>query len=753
MAEISIADVTKVEIHPAIGIARVGGSDEFFIGPEVPGAVPEPPGNTLETKFKDAQGRVKRQAARFRCFGYDDHGKYVDLSGKAEVTVNWEVTLANKKAAALEFPDGAQRRNPGQQEKDLIIAPGSRGIVGKKTATPPAPVAFDNGRVKFTLDNVPKVIDKIYLGELRTDEDGRLLVLGGRGVSQHHPGAELTDTFNSPNWCDDVSDGPVKAEVAITVGGAERKFTAEPAWVIVTPPKFAPEAESPTSLWDQIMHAFGVKAPARPSYVHDIFPILQSPRTMKGVSAASSGHHGWRHPVIDEATRRRVFKRIGDPSKNGTGGTDSLMPKLTELAKEYPSLTPRQYEIMKKWREGTFENDWKAEWGNDRPPFASFPITPDGLDRAALHACVGAAFYPGIEGGRFLIEKKDGKPKNWKTPYPRLRFAAHVKPGDVTARMAVPWQADFYACGPVWWPAPRPNEVVPRNKTNYVDWDRNVAVDSGMVNKWWQLGYVLRDADGRWVEVARSLRSPTPLELTRVAHKVSAAVSGPEPLWPDAGRLAADLAGAAVLSFGQATAEAERPHTWPLWLTELDEELTVEVRGADLDRLEVRLAPPLGPPLAPGDFGVGTSRADGRVELRVELPFHVQAGRYTRAGLWQVEVRADRETTYQLAATARSLITFPAVTTAGQDGSISARVDFTGAPISDGTAVVQPLSPERELEEVALRSEGASGAKADRVAGDVALQKAEYLRIQVTGTSPMGHPFVRERLLRTSDLP
>ena len=105
MAEINIADVTKVEIHPAIGIARVGDSDEFFIGPEVPGAAPEPSGDTLEKKFKDAQGRVKRQAARFRCYGYDASGKYVDLSGKAEVTVRWEVTLANKKAAALAFPE------------------------------------------------------------------------------------------------------------------------------------------------------------------------------------------------------------------------------------------------------------------------------------------------------------------------------------------------------------------------------------------------------------------------------------------------------------------------------------------------------------------------------------------------------------------------------------------------------------------------------------------------------------------------
>ena len=66
-------------IHPAIGIARVGNSpNSFYIAPEVTGGLPidcDHEGNPIVkdckeqpvSKFKDAQGRIRRQAARFRC--------------------------------------------------------------------------------------------------------------------------------------------------------------------------------------------------------------------------------------------------------------------------------------------------------------------------------------------------------------------------------------------------------------------------------------------------------------------------------------------------------------------------------------------------------------------------------------------------------------------------------------------------------------------------------------------------------------
>src|SRR5438093_1268089 len=74
------------KIHPGIGIARLGNSDtEFYLAPETPAALPQecdssgnprfgPNGVTplYVTSFKDKKGRVKRQAARFQVFVYDD---------------------------------------------------------------------------------------------------------------------------------------------------------------------------------------------------------------------------------------------------------------------------------------------------------------------------------------------------------------------------------------------------------------------------------------------------------------------------------------------------------------------------------------------------------------------------------------------------------------------------------------------------------------------------------------------------------
>ena len=54
--------IARVAIHPALGIGRVGNSpDAMYFGPEVPGAVPRAPRG-----FKDADGAMARQAARFR---------------------------------------------------------------------------------------------------------------------------------------------------------------------------------------------------------------------------------------------------------------------------------------------------------------------------------------------------------------------------------------------------------------------------------------------------------------------------------------------------------------------------------------------------------------------------------------------------------------------------------------------------------------------------------------------------------------
>src|SRR5215218_8703296 len=61
----------QFEIHPSIGISRVGPSEQFFLGPE-PNVAPP-------TRYRDESGKLLRQAARFRVFECerDDEGQLV----------------------------------------------------------------------------------------------------------------------------------------------------------------------------------------------------------------------------------------------------------------------------------------------------------------------------------------------------------------------------------------------------------------------------------------------------------------------------------------------------------------------------------------------------------------------------------------------------------------------------------------------------------------------------------------------------
>ncbi|GAA2146352.1 hypothetical protein GCM10009760_36070 [Kitasatospora kazusensis] len=66
---------------------------------------------------------------------------------------------------------------------------------------------------------------EVYLGELRTDEEGRLLVLGGFGASASYDGQPVITFANNEGWHDDTGDGPVTATVS--VGG--RELPVDPA--------------------------------------------------------------------------------------------------------------------------------------------------------------------------------------------------------------------------------------------------------------------------------------------------------------------------------------------------------------------------------------------------------------------------------------------------------------------------------------------------------------------------------------------
>jgi hypothetical protein len=123
--------IVRAVIHPAIGIARIGNSTEFdgcFIGPEVPDEPALPLGS-----YKDKNGALKRQVARFRVFGLN--AAVVAELNADNAAIEWKVELANKKAAwyqfqlALDIPVALEPTTPASARRNAMVADRSKLVI------------------------------------------------------------------------------------------------------------------------------------------------------------------------------------------------------------------------------------------------------------------------------------------------------------------------------------------------------------------------------------------------------------------------------------------------------------------------------------------------------------------------------------------------------------------------------------------------------------------------------------------------
>jgi hypothetical protein len=466
---------SRFRIHPAIGAARMGNApDAFFIGPENPGVPGNWNGNTKQfDSLRDEQGRIKRQAARFRVFEYRQDGSApneVRPGTNNIVNIEWRVHLANKKGSFFTFdgqhgaddaynaraaqpanapqkddPPRQNRRNPLIPEADRVrlldLDPGE-AVISKTT---PARVVLTNLN-----SNVPFISD---LGELRLDDDGHLLVLGGHGTSgsTKTPAVPIDEYANNDTWFDDTSDGSVKARLRFSDGTA---VDADAAWVLVGPPKFAPGVDNVVRLydllWDLAVRELDLPADNilyqtsplkelvaqkqawqanrgaslagyQPSFTREIYPLLSRALEARDLHDPGEINRAAFHiRVFSDWTplakadsgstkddsrelRQLVFRRMRDP--RGTGVDWNGMPRglgdnyddLDEgkpVPASFLSLNQTQYALLQQWANGNFESDWPGT-----EPGISVPgeVTPHGLDFAALEHCVGGPFYPGIE--------------------------------------------------------------------------------------------------------------------------------------------------------------------------------------------------------------------------------------------------------------------------------------------------------------------------------------------------------------------
>ena len=536
------------KIHPSIGVARVGNSPtEFYLAPETVGGLPiacnedgspktGSDGPEHVVNFKDKEGRIKRQAARFRVLEYDSDkpdvpGREVTAGRNGVKAVEWTVHIANKKAAWWNFSEQAgdlaygpwnsyekMAKNPKlvgtpwavtlrnatvkkpEKRQALIIDPGPRTVSRKSRKA-----IFDDKTSYSHVSFPPKGLtpdDITTLGSLIMDSEGRLLVLGGHGHAGG-PAFNLTSFAGADGWYDDISDGPVYAKVTLSDGTV---VDAEMAWVIVGSPKFAPELVNIVTLDDliydtairemkfnpQIYGRKGWNRNYRPNFDRDIKPILDRPAGYRWVSNipflnsfspapfdprdASKANKAnrqkylsyFRTPVPpqrfaneDEAANALAVAH-GPAYGFGTGapiGRDvPLMPVNSGsnplnpvLIIKFLTLTPTQFFFLEQWADGVF--DVAPDAG---PAERSVPAE----DRIPAGNCVGGPLCPGIET-TWIMQNAPiySAPYRIKPAHPESYYEQHglspsadegrgngCEPGDLTKRMAIPWQADFFDC-------------------------------------------------------------------------------------------------------------------------------------------------------------------------------------------------------------------------------------------------------------------------------------------------------------------
>ncbi len=514
-------EIVRVAIYPAIGIARVGNSpDQFFCGPEIPGPHP-----VDLADFRDVQGRIKRQAQRFRLYGLNAAGEVIQEITAADGEIAWTVHVANKKAAwyqfklALDIPAakgelpgsvalGCLRRNRGYvgaQRKQLTIDPGPRSIGGTNVnpSGDNAQYAFDTGKF-FT--------KTVYLGELRTDAQGHLLFLGGRGGAAARQGEPLTTFANNEGWYDDIADGPVDATVRLKNG---KTLTAMGAWIIVGPPNYAPGVPAIVTGYD-LLYAVATKLdpalkPGRPAFYQHIYPLLQRFTDNQWVNGGFARDFGWGSP--SDFTRADLVARLSDPSVANRPLRQNVFSRFRNPTYQIkqPDALPHFYGDGASFNPATrdprewmavldLHYGWLAQWAVgdfivDTPPVLDWAtMTPaqqaDGLTRAALEETTAGPFHPGCEftwplrlpmmyAAPFRLKRRAKTEVDYGA---QLNSAIALKKGgpldgsaagDITRWMAVPWQSDTASCLsaypgtaflrdyiPTFWPARVPNDVM-----------------------------------------------------------------------------------------------------------------------------------------------------------------------------------------------------------------------------------------------------------------------------------------------------
>ena len=543
---------TVFRIHPTINFARLGTSDEFYLSPETSAGLPLPGTATTgglpikagtESEFidseslRDAQGALKRQAARFRIFAYNlagpetyPNGGGVEVvpgplrDGRVLKEIIWTVHLANKKAASYvvvpsrgveAYADGKvpQLRNPSAygdvdaktRLAALMIDPGPRAIASSSAQ----PVAFDEKTVAshgdraeiVQLPDYPQIFPAtsqgdLYepsgpldsLGELRTDNKGRLIVLPGKGrtaamFDEYGDPVACTGDLNNAGWFDDASDGPVSASLVFTDGTTEPAFGA---WVVCCDPAFAPQIRNVVSIWDDVYDAWVRELDLQPeiysrekqefnpaflpSFDGLVRPIFRASALQRWTAnlplLAVKAHEAVDAITAADEPDRTIMAGltfIRNPNIPGETNIGApLMPlSVGDAGTAFLTVTRTQYFFLEQWSRKRYTAAPTALGAGEQ------------LDCASLSNCLGGRYVPGIELS-YPVRDPDIYITNWResgsgpfrVKHRRLEYSKARKqepfltggwfplrnrtdglePGDLSKFMSVPWQTDYNSC-------------------------------------------------------------------------------------------------------------------------------------------------------------------------------------------------------------------------------------------------------------------------------------------------------------------
>ncbi|MEP0265677.1 LodA/GoxA family CTQ-dependent oxidase [Dokdonia sp.] len=513
--------IVRAGIYPPIGVMRVGNSeDEYFPGP----LVDEPEVQSDQYAYRDKTGALKRQAAQFRIYGFNAAGKAIKELTSENSKITWHASLANQKASwyqfqiALDIPDASDPNIPPSLLRNIDVKDRSTLLIdgGSQSISKPNVTKGHTFEGKFQSK-------KVYLGEMHTDEKGRLIMLGGHGKSENVLGDIAVTFANNEGWYDDTSDGPITADVEYE-GVA---LNVDPAWVVCAPPDYAPMQKSVRTMWD-LMRDVAVQSgmlerPARPSFKKDILPIFERMTNLQWVNAGFAAAFGWGGQF--DYTSAQWVKKLGDPSSanyemrrtisnnfrrydiSGAEAPqlwpwmygDAVAIPTNGSVRQHSTLSDLQLSFLDQWVEGDFDADFVDMTGC---PYASKSVSidelpiheqPDMLTKAAMDFCLADAFHPGCEmtwpmrtsgmySAPFRLKHAPKTPKTDMNYYgstmnsdvitmPAGPLLGGQVPGGITRWMAIPWQTDTASCRdgyttsydpylPTFWPARVPNNIL-----------------------------------------------------------------------------------------------------------------------------------------------------------------------------------------------------------------------------------------------------------------------------------------------------